>query len=139
MFYLLSDGRLGQPLGVRAEEQFRAIFEIFAIGFTAISVEIQLLYLRAWRLREPLRLDERERFLTRADLAGWHSGNRRDHRADPGAHPSGEPNRMERMDLFFDGDSGPGARGFSETTVENEASQRGYGGWMNDLRAQCLE
>ena len=71
MFYLLSDGRLGQPLGVRAEEQFLAIFEIFAIGFTAISVEIQLLYLRAWRLREPLRLDERERFLTRADLAGW--------------------------------------------------------------------
>jgi hypothetical protein len=71
MFYMLSDGRLGQALGVRTEAQFRAIFAIYAIGFTAIAVEIVLLYLRAWKLREPLRLNERERFLTRADITGW--------------------------------------------------------------------
>ena len=71
MFYLLSDGRLGQPLGVRTAAQFRTLFAIYAIGFTAIAVEILLLYLRAWKLREPLRLNERERFLTRADVMGW--------------------------------------------------------------------
>lgn len=71
MFYLLSDGRMGQALGLRTEMQERTIFAIYAIGFTAIAVEILLLYLRAWQLREPLRLNSRERFLTRADLAGW--------------------------------------------------------------------
>lgn len=71
MFYMLSDGSLGQPLGVRTEAQARAIFAIYAIGFTAIALEIQLLYFRAWQLREPLRLNERERFLTLNDLRGW--------------------------------------------------------------------
>ena len=56
MFYLFSDGAVGQPLGVRTAAQFRALFAIYAIGFIAIAVEILLLYLRAWKLREPLRL-----------------------------------------------------------------------------------
>jgi hypothetical protein len=71
MFYLLSDGRLGQALGVHAEGQSRAIFAIFALGFTAIVIEILLLYWRAWQLREPLQLNEREKFLTRTDVMGW--------------------------------------------------------------------
>jgi uncharacterized membrane protein len=71
MFYLLSDGRLGQALGTRTFTQFRTLFAIYAVGFTAIAVEIVLLYLRAWQLREPLRLNAQERFLTRANLAGW--------------------------------------------------------------------
>ena len=71
MFYLLSEGRLGHPLGVRADGQARALFAIYAIGFTAIAAEILLLYLRAWKLRGPLRLDAREQFLTRAELSGW--------------------------------------------------------------------
>jgi uncharacterized membrane protein len=71
MFFMLSDGRFGQALGVRTEAQFRTIFAIYAIGFTAIAVEIMLLYLHAWKLREPLRLNERERFLTHADITGW--------------------------------------------------------------------
>ena len=71
MFYLLSGGGVGQPLGVRSAAQFRELFAIYAIGFVAIAVEILLLYLRAWKLREPLRLNERERFLTRADVMGW--------------------------------------------------------------------
>ena len=71
MFYLLSDGRLGQGLGLRSETQARTIFAIYAIGFTAIALEIQLLYFRAWQLRRPLRLNERELFLTREDIRGW--------------------------------------------------------------------
>jgi uncharacterized membrane protein len=71
MFHLLSDGQLGQALGMRTESQARAFFSIYAIGFTAAALEIQLLYFRAWQLREPLRLNERERLLTRADLIGW--------------------------------------------------------------------
>ena len=71
MFYLLSDGQFGQTLGVRSALQARTIFAIFAIGFTAIALEIQLLFLRAWQLRGPLRLNERELFLTREDFRGW--------------------------------------------------------------------
>ena len=71
MFHLFSDGALGQALRLRTETQARSIFAIFAMGFIAIAVEIMLLYWRAWRLREPLRLNERERFLTYADVTGW--------------------------------------------------------------------
>ena len=71
MFFMFSDGRLGQALGVRTEAQFRTIFAIYAIGFTAIALEIVLLYLRAWKLRGPLRLNAREQFMTRADVTGW--------------------------------------------------------------------
>jgi uncharacterized membrane protein len=71
MFYLVSDGQLGHPLGVRTETQARALFSIYALGFTAIAVEILLLHWRAWQLREPLRLNDRERTMTRADMAGW--------------------------------------------------------------------
>jgi hypothetical protein len=71
MFYLISDGKLGLPLGVRTEGQARALFSIYALGFTAIAIEILLLHWRAWQLREPLRLNDRERMLTRAEIAGW--------------------------------------------------------------------
>ena len=71
MWFLLSHGRVGQALGLRTDAQARAVFAIFAIGFTAIALEIVLLYVRAWQLREPLRLNERERLMTREDIAGW--------------------------------------------------------------------
>ena len=71
MWFLLSDGRVGQALGLRADAQARALFAIFAIGFTAIALEIVLLNLRAWQLRDPLRLNERERLMTREDITGW--------------------------------------------------------------------
>ena len=71
LFYLLSDGKLGIALGVRTETQARSLFTIYALGFTAIAAEILLLHWRAWQLREPLRLNDRERTLTRADMAGW--------------------------------------------------------------------
>src|SRR5204863_72029 len=71
MFYLLSDGRFGHPLGIRGDSQARALFAVYATGFTAIGAEILLLYLRAWKLRGPLRLNAHEQFLTRAELSGW--------------------------------------------------------------------
>jgi uncharacterized membrane protein len=72
MWYLISGGRVGDPLGFHATEtQERTVFAIFALGFIAIALEILLLNLRAWQLREPLRLNDRERAMTRADVTGW--------------------------------------------------------------------
>ena len=72
MWYLLSDGQVGQRLSHHTTEtQARTIFAIYALGLIAISAEILLLYLRAWRLREPLRLNARERLVTRGELTGW--------------------------------------------------------------------
>ncbi len=71
MWFLLSDGRVGQALGTRSDAQARALFATFAIGFTAIALEILLLNLRAWQLRDPLRLNEREKLATRGDISGW--------------------------------------------------------------------
>ena len=71
MFYQLSGGQLGHVLGVRTEVQERALFSIYALGFTALTIEILLLHWRAWQLREPLQLNARERTLTRDHMAGW--------------------------------------------------------------------
>ena len=54
-----------------AEADARALFAIFAIGFIAMVLEIVLLYVRAWQMREPLRLDARERLITRSEITGW--------------------------------------------------------------------
>ena len=71
MWYLLSDGRVGQPVSIQTAAQARALFAVFAVGFTAIAVEILLLNVRAWRLRDALRLDARERAIAREDITGW--------------------------------------------------------------------
>src|SRR6266446_514332 len=72
MWNLLSNGRVGQPFSLHTTEaQARALFAIYALGTIAISAEILLLNLRAWQLREPLRLDDRERLMTRGELTGW--------------------------------------------------------------------
>jgi hypothetical protein len=66
MWYLLSNGRLGQPFSLHTTEaQARTIFAVYALGLIAISAEILLLNLRAWQLREPLRLNAREQLMTR--------------------------------------------------------------------------
>jgi hypothetical protein len=53
------------------EAQARTIFAIYALGLIAISAEILLLNFRAWQLRVPLRLNERESLVTRGELSGW--------------------------------------------------------------------
>jgi hypothetical protein len=71
MWFLLSGGRFGHAIGMRTDAQARSLFAIFAIGFIAIALEILLLNLRAWQLREPLRLNARERSITLHELTGW--------------------------------------------------------------------
>ena len=71
MWFLISGGRVGHTLGAHSGSQVRALFTLFALGFVAIVLAVLLLNLRAWRLREPLRLNERERMITRAEIAGW--------------------------------------------------------------------
>ena len=71
MWYYLSSGRAGQTFGHVTEAQARALFVIYAIGITAIALEVLLLNLRAWQLREPLRLNTRERLMTLGQLTGW--------------------------------------------------------------------
>jgi len=72
MWYLLSSGQLGQRFSISTTEaQARSIFAIYALGLIAISAEIFFLNLRAWQLREPLRLNARERLMTRGELTGW--------------------------------------------------------------------
>src|SRR5204863_70643 len=45
MWFLLSGGRVGHILGAHSESQVRALFAIFALGFTAIALEMLLLNL----------------------------------------------------------------------------------------------
>jgi len=71
MFYALSNRQIGQPLLIHSYLQARQLFAAFALGFTAIAVQILLLNLRAWHLRDPLRLDAREKILTRSEVTGW--------------------------------------------------------------------
>jgi len=72
MWYSLSNGQVGQPFSLHTTEaQARALFAIYALGTIALAAEILLLNLRAWQLREPLRLDDREKLMTRGELIGW--------------------------------------------------------------------
>ncbi|MDP9187322.1 MAG: TMEM175 family protein [Verrucomicrobiota bacterium] len=72
MWNFLTNGQVGQPFSLHTTEaQARTIFAVYALGLIAISAEILLLYLRAWQLREPLRLNARERLMTRGELTGW--------------------------------------------------------------------
>jgi len=71
MWFLLSGGRVGHTLGSHSESQVRALFAVFAVGFCAIALEVILLYLRAWQLREALRLDAREKSITLREVTGW--------------------------------------------------------------------
>jgi hypothetical protein len=71
MWYLLSDRAVGQPLLLQSAVQARALFAVFAIGFTAIALGILLLNLRAYYLRGPLRLNEPERITTVGEITGW--------------------------------------------------------------------
>lgn len=72
MWYLLSHGRLGEAVPLHAtEKQARALFCAYGLGFIAITGEIVLLNVRAWWLRDPLRLNAHESLMTRAAITGW--------------------------------------------------------------------
>src|SRR6266446_187912 len=72
MWYFISSGQIGQPFSLHTTvSRARTIFAIYALGLIAISAEILVLNFRAWQLREPLRLNARERLMTRGELSGW--------------------------------------------------------------------
>ena len=71
MWFLLSGGAVGQPISIQSVAQARALFGLFAVGFTAIAVEILLLNLRAYYLRGALRLNEVEQLTARGEVTGW--------------------------------------------------------------------
>src|SRR5467141_4640157 len=72
MWNLLSGGQVGRPFSLHTtESQARTIFAIYALGLITISAEILFLNLRAWQLREPLRLNARESLVTHGELTGW--------------------------------------------------------------------
>ncbi len=71
MWFLLSGGRVGHTLGPHSEWQVRVLFAVFAVGFTAIALEVMLLNLRAWQLRKPLQLNAKERSITLYEVTGW--------------------------------------------------------------------
>jgi hypothetical protein len=71
MWFLLSGGRVGHMLGAHFESQVRALFALFAVGFSAIVLEMVLLNWRAWQLREPLRLNAIEKSITLNEVSGW--------------------------------------------------------------------
>lgn len=71
LFYYLTDQRFGQAIVAHTEGQARTLFAIYGLGFSAIALQILLLNLRAWRLRQALRLNEHEKLLTRAELSKW--------------------------------------------------------------------
>jgi uncharacterized membrane protein len=71
MWLLLSGGRVGHVLGAHSEMQVRALFAVFALGFTAIALEMVFLNLRAWQLRKPLGLNATERAITFHEVTGW--------------------------------------------------------------------
>jgi hypothetical protein len=71
MWFLLSGGQVGHRLGAQSVAQVRSLFAVFALGFIAIALEVMLLNLRAWQLREPLRLNAREKLITLYEVTGW--------------------------------------------------------------------
>jgi uncharacterized membrane protein len=71
MFYYLSNHRVGEIIGVKTASEARLLFAVYGLGFAMISLQILLLNLRAWRLRDALRLNHREQWITRGELSGW--------------------------------------------------------------------
>jgi uncharacterized membrane protein len=71
---ILTGVDLGHPHFALADDQRHAInwlFAIYGAGFMAMSLVITLLTVHAWRQRDALELDERERLLTRMSITSW--------------------------------------------------------------------
>ena len=126
MWSLLSDGRVGQPLALHTTEpQARQLFALYALVIIAVSAEVLLLNLRAWQLRESLRLNAREKLMTRAELTGW---------SIPvsvgivslvlSREFADRKNRMERLGLFLHGDSGAAAPFLLQRSTESERDSK---------------
>jgi hypothetical protein len=121
MWFLLSDGRVGQALALHTtERQARQLFALYALVIIAVSAEVLLLNLRAWQLRESLRLNAREKNDACGTNGLEHSGERGDCIAGVVSEFADRTNRMERLGLFLHGDSGAAAPFLLQPSTESE-------------------
>jgi hypothetical protein len=121
MWFLLSDGRVDQALALHTtERQARQLFALYALVIIAVSAEVLLLNLRAWQLRESLRLNAREKNDACGTNGLEHSGERGDCIAGVVSEFADRTNRMERLRLFLHGDSGAAAPFLLQPSTESE-------------------
>lgn len=71
MFYAIGGDSIGHRLGLVSWAQVRQFFSAYALGFTAVSLEVLLLNWHAWQLRGPLQLNKREQLATINEISGW--------------------------------------------------------------------
>jgi uncharacterized membrane protein len=71
LFNALSDGWLPAGFTITELSQLPVLFITFAVAFGSMGAVMWALFLRAWRLRETLQLDARERIWTRVRLWNW--------------------------------------------------------------------
>jgi hypothetical protein len=72
MWYLLSNGEVGHRFSLHTTEaQARTIFAVYALGLICYFRRDPAPVSAAWQLRKPLRLNARERLMTRGELTGW--------------------------------------------------------------------
>ena len=71
LFNFLSNGWLPAGFAITEVAQLPVLFITFAVAFGSMGAVMWALYLRAWRFRERLELDARERLWTRLCLWNW--------------------------------------------------------------------
>lgn len=67
----ITDQRVEVGANINSIDELYGIFTIYSIGFVALCVVVLLLYLRAWAIRDELRLDVVERYVTRSEIGSW--------------------------------------------------------------------
>lgn len=67
----ITDQRVEVDANINSIEELYGIFTIYSIGFVALCAVVLLLYLRAWAIRDELRLDVVERYVTRSEIGSW--------------------------------------------------------------------
>ena len=67
----MTRGWVPSDFSMTSVEEVRGLFTIYGLGFFIACVVLILLYLHAYRLRAMLELDERETYLTRAEMYAW--------------------------------------------------------------------
>lgn len=68
MFHWFSNGWLASDFALGSLENLRSLFIIYSVGFMAIAAVITGLYRHAISRADALRLDDRERFVTRTEF-----------------------------------------------------------------------
>jgi len=70
-FHVVSGGWLPSGFALESLHQFRVVLSIYGIGFAALSGTIAALYAHAWKRRDALGLDPRERFDAIVEFVSW--------------------------------------------------------------------